>query len=258
MFLKERRTDLVADRAFNRFFHDGCLGISPGEEDDAAGFKNGAATHGDRVGRNVGQFTEGWGCILAGHWIEMNAAGARFLWRTRLVEADVAGAPDAEKLEVKSTCLTDRFFVGGAMRVDLILWHDPARKVDVGCRNVDVIEQIPVHESPVALRMIAIETEVFIEVEGDDPGERQALFLMETDQFTVEGDRGAARGKTENSRAAFCGTATNQRGDFSREFADGISGGIENTKRNGIGGAHGPKMRVLTRVVNAWSPGEHH
>ena len=54
------------------------------------------------------------------------------------------------------------------------------------CRvDVDVVEQVLAHEAHVALQLVRLHREVFVEVERDDVLEREPLFLVQPDQLVV-------------------------------------------------------------------------
>ena len=59
--------------------------------------------------------------------------------------------------------------------------------MDVSRGDIEMTEEIFLHEEPVGLQMIRAEAFVFVEIEGDDRTEAQAFFAMQADQLRVEG-----------------------------------------------------------------------
>ena len=51
-----------------------------------------------------------------------------------------------------------------------------------------MVEEFPLHEEAEAGRVITIEADVFVEIEGDDVVKRQAFLAMEVDEFVVKGE----------------------------------------------------------------------
>ena len=58
--------------------------------------------------------------------------------------------------------------------------------VDVLLRDVDVLEEVLVHEVVVALRMVLRQAHVLVEIEGGDLGEVEPLVLVHPHQFLVK------------------------------------------------------------------------
>ena len=78
---------------------------------------------------------------------------------SRLVETDVPVAPDPEKLEVDASGFRD-FFV-------IIRKAGRIREMGVFLEDVDMGEEVLLHESPVGL-VFEGASEVFVEIEGFD------------------------------------------------------------------------------------------
>ncbi len=53
-------------------------------------------------------------------------------------------------------------------------------------RQIDMTEELNLHEMPITLRMIGRETIVFIKIEGDNVSERKPFLPMETNQLLVQ------------------------------------------------------------------------
>jgi hypothetical protein len=100
VFLQEGRGDVVVDLALGGGAHDVGLVLAPGHQDDAAGVHDRADAHRQRVAWRAGVAAEVAGGVAARERVERDQARERVRRAARLVEADVAGAADAEDLEV--------------------------------------------------------------------------------------------------------------------------------------------------------------
>jgi hypothetical protein len=200
------------------------LGLAPGEEQDAARLEDGADAHGDGMAGDVGLAEEIAGGVAPGEGVERDEAGARVAAGAGLIEADVAGAADAEDLHVEATGGADLFLVGPAPRENLRPGHGAVGDVDVGGRDVEVVEELLVHEPPVALGVRARQAVVFVEIEGHDVFEAQLLLAVQPDELAVETHRGGAGGQAEHGRPAGRIVAPDQGGQFGRHQRAGDVG----------------------------------
>ena len=71
--------------------------------------------------------------------------------------------------------------------------------MDVALRHVDVVEQVLLHETAVALRMVGGKSLVLVQIHGAHAGEVDAPRLLPGDQFPVQGDGSGAGGKTQHA-----------------------------------------------------------
>ena len=72
--------------------------------------------------------------------------------------------------------------------------------VDVAGGNVDMVEEVVMHEGVVALGMVLGDAHVFIHVEGDHILERDLPRLVHADEFPVGADGGRSGGKAQHER----------------------------------------------------------
>lgn len=107
-------------------------------------------THGNRLLGDMLDAKEVTGSIDTGDTVKVNNTGTAVLSRARFVEADVAGLADAEELEVEAAVGQDELVIVEAVLLGQLVRHRPVRDVDVGRRDVDVLEKVLVHE-PAAL-----------------------------------------------------------------------------------------------------------
>jgi hypothetical protein len=92
----------------------------------------------------------------------------------------VTGATDAEDLNVDPAGVADRRLVLAAVLFDLGVGQRAVGNVDVFFEDVDVIEQVLVHESHVALQLIGLHRKVLVEIERHDVAKGEALFLVQS------------------------------------------------------------------------------
>ena len=62
-----------------------------------------------------------------------------------------------------------------------------------------MIEKVFIHETNIALQLVGLHGKIFVEIEGDDIGQRQVFFLMHTHQFIVNADGGTPSRQTEDT-----------------------------------------------------------
>ena len=100
---------------FDGPLHDRRLVLAEGHDDDLAGLEDGADAHGQGLVRHVLLAEEAAGGVAARHRIERDQARAAVARRAGLVEADVAGAADAQDLQVDAAGPADQLLVAGAV-----------------------------------------------------------------------------------------------------------------------------------------------
>src|SRR6185295_4612675 len=91
------------------------------------------------------------GGVHARDFVEGDQPGAGFAGRARLIEPDVPGAPDAQKLYVDPAGLLNPPLVLLTEGVDAVVRQHAARDVGVRGVGIDLIEEVLLHEAAVAL-----------------------------------------------------------------------------------------------------------
>ena len=127
---------------------------------------------------------------------EVHDAGAGLQGGERFVEGEVAVFADAAEEEVDAARRHDGGLVGLAL--GLQVGGVAVEEVDVLPRDVDVVEQVLVHEAVVAFRVLDRQADVFVHVEGDDVPEGKLAGLVHADQLGVGLDRGGAGREAED------------------------------------------------------------
>ena len=119
----------------------------------------------------------------------------------RLVEADVAVHAEPEDLQVDAAGAFDRALVAIAFALDLPPGADGAvQKVDAAGRQVDVIEQVLLHERAVAPRIVRADAEELVEVERRRAAEIGAAGGVVLRELAIQRDRRPARRQPEDER----------------------------------------------------------
>src|SRR5205814_2325272 len=95
---------------------------------------------------------------------------------SRLVKPHVAITPDAQKLEVDSSGLSNGIFIGCAVPI-VIAANGPVRNVDVAGIHVDMREEVFQHEMMKTPRMCGGKFKIFIKIKSYDARAiKRALF----------------------------------------------------------------------------------
>lgn len=149
------------------------------------------------------------GCIDAGDAVERNQPRAAFFTRAWLVETDMPSSPHAQNLNIDTARRRDLLLVPGAIIGDLLDLQRAIRNMPIARGDIHEVEQMLAHEPQVALQLIGLHGEVFIEIERHDVRERQTLFAMQPHELIVNADRRAARGEPEHAVFALGGTLAN-------------------------------------------------
>jgi hypothetical protein len=129
----------------------------------------------------------------------------------------VARAPDAEELEVDPAGRVDRLLVAAALLLDLAARQIAAGEVHLLRRDIELGEEILPHEPVIAVHAGGGHRVVLVQVEGDDPGEAQALLSVHPDQLAVDADRRRPRGEPEHGLPARAAPRADQLGDPARD-----------------------------------------
>ena len=222
MVLQEGRGDLGGDLPLDRLADDPRLVLAPGHQDDPARLEDRADAHRDRVAGGVHLAPEVPRGVPSSQGIQGDLAGAGALGASGLVEADVAGAPDPEDLEVDPARRPDGRLVLLAVGVHLGLGHRPVGNVRVLGQDVDVVEQVRLHEVPVASGLGGRHREVLVQVEADDVAEAQALLAVEANELGVKVERRRSGRQAQDGRLAL-GLASADQG---RDLAGDRLGGL--------------------------------
>ena len=171
------------------------LVLSEGEKDNLLGLADRTDTHRERAYGNVGRLLEEAGVVLDRLGREVNDARARSEGAAGLVERDVAVGSDAENLKIDAARLLDLGLVRGAFLAPVL--GETVENVGIGLLDVDLVEEVLVHEVAVALIVRRSETVIFVEVPALDVLEGYLLGLDVLGEAVIHLDRGGACRETQ-------------------------------------------------------------
>ena len=121
----------------------------------------------------------------------------------------MAITPDAQKLEVDSSGLSNGIFIGCAVPI-VIAANGPLWNVDVAGVHVDMREEVFLHEMMKTPRMCGRKSEIFIEIKSYDAREIKRALFMKTHEMFVNADHGAASGQSKRQCRFFAHRAGNE------------------------------------------------
>ncbi|MCS4198969.1 hypothetical protein GGP93_000372 [Salinibacter ruber] len=110
----------------------------------------------------------------------------------------MAGAPDAEQHEVDSAGLFDLVLVLHAVALHGVRRNVAAGNVDLVRRNVDVVEEVLVHEPVVALQAARVHRVVLVEVKRYHVREVEPVIPAHADELLVHADGGGPGRQAKN------------------------------------------------------------
>ena len=115
----------------------------------------------------------------------------------RLVEADVPVVPQAQKLQIDAAGLRDCLLVSVARRLGII--H---RAVGYMCLldvDIDVVEEVVLHEVTVALVVSSRQAAIFVEIERLRIREADLARVARAHELGIQANRGRARREAEDA-----------------------------------------------------------
>ena len=140
----------------------------------------------------------------------------------RLVEGDVSVASYAQHLDVYDVP-GELVLVGPAVRLGILAAAQ--RNVDVLIRDVDVVEEVLVHEGPVALPVVSGKTDVLVEIECKDVLVAGAVLLVVLYHLLIKPDGGGACSKAQHRGVVSVKDALHYLEGFLRYLVVGILDG---------------------------------
>ena len=172
------------------------LGVAVGDEEVLVGVHDGSDAHGEGPAGDLVGGGEEAGVVLDGLGGDGDESGSGLEGGAGLVEADVSVASDAEDLELDASEVFHLGLVAFALGDDVV--GESVEEVDVCGVEVDVLEEVVLHEAPVALLVVVGEAEVLVEVEGVDAGEVEFAALEALGDLVVELEGRAAGGQSDD------------------------------------------------------------
>ncbi len=246
--LQEGRRDIGIDLSLDCPTDDSRLVLAGRDEGDLPCLQNRRDPHGQRLERHVRFTEEVRRRVRARDGVEEDQPGAGGPSRARLVEPDVTAPADPEQLQIDAARFRNGTLERRAMLGAFVTRKVAAQKVDVHLRNIHVIEQVFPHVPVIAVNAIGLHGEILIEVEGDHVLEGEALFAMETDEFTIDAYRGGPRRQSQHRRLSLGRALANQSRDARGKHRGNLVGAFEDADRNPFarGGHPGSGTKVST------------
>ena len=114
-----------------------------------------------------------------------------------LVEGDVAVMAHAQQLEVNAAQLRNEFIIGRTLGIGVL--GQAVEHVGVLRMDVNMVEEIVLHEIAVALLMVGGQPEVLVQVDGAGLREGQVALLIPLHKLLIEPYGGTAGGQTQHA-----------------------------------------------------------
>ena len=189
----------LVDAAFDAFLQGAGLVVAADEKQNFAGIRHRADADGQSLRRNLARVVvEETGVHNLRVFRQVADASAGVQGGERFVEGDVAVNTGAAEEQVDATVGSDLRFVTCAFGFQIS--RHTVKNVHVLFRDVDVVEEIVMHEEPVALMMGLRQADVFVHVERHDVLEADFSGLVVFDEALIDAERGGAGREAENER----------------------------------------------------------
>ena len=196
MKLQDGSRNLRSNRSVQNFVEDLCFSFAADDQQNFSRLHDVLDSHGVCLGRNILYFFKETFICLNGALGQVNAVCLFLECCARLVESDVAVVSKSKKLQVNAADAADGFVVCCtcffAVRLQSVR-NEGALFVDV-----DMIEQVCVHEVTIALIILRGESFVLVQVYAGDVCEIEVAFVVPLNQLFVSADRGRSGCKAEH------------------------------------------------------------
>src|SRR5260221_4780353 len=160
--------------------------LAPGKQQNLAGLKDSANSHGNRVGRDIGFATKVPGSIPSSQAIKSYHPSPRVRARSGLVKPDVTSPTNSHDLNIDPAGFLYLALVVSTVFEYLITFGQTGGHMRLFGWQIDMTEELNLHEMPITLRMIGRETIIFIEIEGNNVAERKTFLSIQANQFLVQ------------------------------------------------------------------------
>ena len=173
----------------------GVLLLAADDQQQLPGAHDVAHAHGDGVAGHVVPGGEEAGVGVDGALVQHFLVGAVVQGVAGLVEAQVAVGADAQHLDGDVGLVQDGVeLLQVGLHVAGALGH-----IGVGLVDVDVVEEVVVHEVAVALVMGGLQAHVLVQVHAVDAGEVQALLPAAAGQLLIHAHGAGAGGQAQGA-----------------------------------------------------------
>ena len=192
----------MVNAALNAVFKCASLVVAADEKENLLGIANCSNTNRKSgLGNLVGIVVKETGVDDQGVLGQSADTGARSQGGEGLVEGDVAVHAAAAQEQINAAVGSDLVLITLALGFQ-ILGH-AVENVHIFGRNVDMVEEIIMHEVPVALVMLSGQANILVHVEGDHVLEGHFPGLVHLDQALIDTQRRRTGRQTQNKGTVF-------------------------------------------------------
>ena len=202
MQLQRGNGPCVIHTAFYTVTESSCLVMSADDQQNLLGIADSTNTDGQcGLGHLIGVIVEETGVDDQGILGQRANAGTGGKAGKGLVESDVAIHTGTAQEQVDAAVGSDLVLV--ALALSLQVSSHAVEDVDILSGDIDVVEEVVVHEVPVALVMLAGQTNVLVHIEGYHILEGDLAGLILLDQALVNTQRRGTGGQTQDEGTLF-------------------------------------------------------
>ena len=197
MQLQDRSRALRGNRAKAHIVNGLGLLLAIGNNQDGASVHDGLNTHGVGATRHVLLTLKQTAVGLDGALGQIDAMRALRENVVRLVEANMAVATNAQKLQIAETSVGNHLIERSTNLIDVGVRS--SGNVHVLGIDVDMIEEMLIHEVVIALGIVIRDTKVLVEVIRADLREVNIALLVPIDKLIIGANGRIARSKAQNT-----------------------------------------------------------
>jgi hypothetical protein len=134
-------------------------------------------------------------------------------------------------------------------RIDMFTRNTTVGHVRVGRIDVDMIEQILLHESPIRVNALRRHRVVFVKIEGDDPAKTESVFAVHPNQFPVHANRRGAGREAEHGMRTSGASLGDDVGNSAGDRAGKCLVAVEHHSRNLLEAGRGVEHMVNLLLI---------
>jgi len=200
--LKCTDSPCMVNAALNAVTQSACLVVTADEQENLFGVANSADTNGKSGFRYLfGVVSEETGVYDKGILSKSAYTCAGGKRGEGFVECDMSVNTASTQEQVDSAVRCD--FILISLALSLKIGSHTVEYVHILCRNVDMVEEIVMHEVPVALVVLSGQTYIFVHIEGNNVLEGNLARLIHFDESLIYTQRRRTGGQTQYKGAVF-------------------------------------------------------
>ena len=195
--LEDRCGNFGGDGTEERAMQDVLLQLTVGDQNDLLCLHDRDHPHRDCLSRHLIFVFEETGVCADGGLVQIDHVRALDEYAGGLVEADVTVNADAEQLQVDAAQALDACIILGTLCIHIL--GTAVGDEGVFGTDVDVVEEVGLHEVTVALRIVFGQSRVLIKVDGGYLGEIEITLVVPIGELTVDTEGRGAGCQTDNA-----------------------------------------------------------